>query len=329
MKVLSSIFAIIGMIVGSGFVSGREIVVYFTRFGILSIPCILIVFFMFWGLLHFLLNYQENNGKVVKNSKISNIINVFITFIFSSSMIAGISDFITFDNKILSILLYFIIILLCFLIYKNGASFFNKVNLFLIPLMILFLIVSIGVVFKMPKFNLEIDNFSFLSFFYAILYCILNTSSGSMIIISLGSNLTKKQKARVSFFSALVLCILLLVTNLVLLANPNSFSFDMPLLSLFSGAAKIIMNFVVLIGCLTTLFSLIYSSSTTIRGLCNYEILIFGVSVMFPFIFSLLGFGFIVTYLYPLASALGIYLLIELFYKSKAKKKIKCKAPKS
>ena len=46
-------------------------------------------------------------------------------------------------------------------------------------------------------------------------------------------------------------------------------------------------------------------------------LLIFLVSVIFPLVASFLGFGIIVTYLYPIASAFGVFLLGELWVKSK------------
>ena len=108
--------------------------------------------------------------------------------------------------------------------------------------------------------------------------------------------------------------LILLSTNIVLLQNQSSLVQDMPLLSLFSGFQKFLMTIVVFIGCITTLFSLVYTSSFSMRGLCKNEFLIFLVSVLLPLVFSLLGFSFIVLYLYPLASILGGVILIDLFF---------------
>ena len=153
-----------------------------------------------------------------------------------------------------------------------------------------------------------------LSIVYALLYVVLNTANGAVLISSMGSQLTGKQKTRVAFLSALVLCLILFLINIVLLLNPTVLTAEMPLLELFSGAFKQVLSIAIMIGCLTTLFSLVYSCSSSMRGLCKNEYLIFFVSVGLPFVFSLLGFGFIVSYLYPLASVFGVFLLVDLAF---------------
>jgi len=175
-------------------------------------------------------------------------------------------------------------------------------------------------------FSLKINSFEVqnslggLSFFYCILYCVMNTANGGVMIAEFSSKLTSRQKTRVAFFSALALSALLMLANIVLLQNPTSFEFAMPILYLFDGFGRAVMTIMVFIGCLTTLLTLTYTLSSSMRGLCKSEILIFFVSILLPLIFSLLGFNFIVEYLYPLASVLGIYILFDLFFQPLLKK---------
>ena len=160
-----------------------------------------------------------------------------------------------------------------------------------------------------------------LSIFYSLLYVVLNSSNGCVMIASLGESLNKKQKARVSFLSALVLMLILLFVNIILLQHSSCLSQEMPLISLFDGWQKSLMNIIIFIGCSTTLFSLIYTSSFSMRGLCNNEFFVFFISVIVPMLLSLLNFGFIVSYLYPLASVIGLFLLIDLLFLDKYYKK--------
>ena len=55
MATFSVVLAIVGTIVGSGFISGKEIAVFFTRFGLFSYPCIFLAFFLFWGIFYLIL----------------------------------------------------------------------------------------------------------------------------------------------------------------------------------------------------------------------------------------------------------------------------------
>lgn len=312
--------AIIGTVIGSGFISGKEIVVFFSRFGELSFLAVFLSFFLLFYLFKFILNKGEKALLKLKNSKISFILNIFLCLIFSSAMFAGIANILTFNLKFLNYFIFFIVIFLCFFVFKKGIGGLNKLNLIFVPIMsVVFLL---AVVTKIKFVAMSQDSFGGLSFVYAILYCIMNTSNGCVMIAGFSSSLSSKQKTRVAFFSALALSVLLLLANIVLLQNPSSFESAMPMLCLFEGASLVIMTSMVFVGCLTTLLTLTYTLSSSMRGLCKSELLIFFVSVLLPLILSLLGFNFIVEYLYPLTSILGVYILFDLFFASTLKRGI-------
>ena len=324
MKVLLASLAIIGTIIGSGFISGKEIVVFFSNFGLMSFFCIILVFILFFYLFRLLLNYNLNE-KGQKNSKFLYILNIILSFVFSSAMFAGISDIANDFSLFVSIPLYIFVLLICFFIFKKGQGGLNKINIILIPFMICIFVFCLISKIEFKPLSFENALPPYFSFFYALLYVVLNISNSNVLISNLGKNLSNKQKTRVAFISALVLFLILTLANIVLLQNQASFVQEMPLLSLFSGYSKIIMTLVIFIGCLTTLFSLVYSTSLSMRGLCKNEYMTFFVSVIMPFIMSLAGFSNIIMYFYPLASVLGAILLFELFFNSffkRANKKI-------
>lgn len=318
----SAFLAIVGTVIGSGFISGKEIVVFFSRFGWFSFPCIFLSFFVLFFLFKFILNNGEKALKRLKNSKISFFINILLCLIFSSAMFSGIGNLLIIKSKVLSCLIFFSIILLCIFVFKKGIGGLNKLNFLFVPLMIVIFVFALLFVVKLKPIEVE-SSFGGLSFFYCLLYCVMNTSNGGVLIAELGQKLTPKQKTRVAFFSALALSATLLLANLVLLQNPSSFDNTMPILFLFKGIGNFVMTIMVFLGCLTTLLTLTFSLSSSMRGLCNNEILIFFVSIVLPLSFSLLGFDFIVEYLYPLASIFGIYILYDLFFQSLFKRRIK------
>ena len=55
MKILFCVLSIVGLVVGAGLASGREIFVFFTRFGVWSFPSIILSFVIFWFLFSFFL----------------------------------------------------------------------------------------------------------------------------------------------------------------------------------------------------------------------------------------------------------------------------------
>jgi len=303
----------IGTVIGSGFLSGKEIVVFFSRFGIFSFPCIIIAFFLFWGLFYFFLIQGDKAINRLENSHLANILNIVICLILSSAMLAGSIDLISFAGNFISTLVLMLILACCFLIIKRGAKSLEKLNLLLVPLMVFILLVCIMKIIFTGHLSLRNPSFSYLGIFYSVMYVVLNTSNSGIVIAHMGKGLTRKQKVRVSFFSALVLCVILLLANTVLLQNEGVFAEDMPLLALFSGSQKVIMQVVILFGCVTTLFSLVYSVSLGLRGLFKSATSKFALSVVFPLVVSFLGFGVIVTNFYPVTSVLGAYLLFDLF----------------
>ena len=310
MATFSVVLAIVGTIVGSGFISGKEIAVFFTRFGLFSYPCIFLAFFLFWGIFYLILIKGDFILDKIKTSKFCFLINFIICTIFSSAMFAGIGNLLKFDNFFVNFLIFIIILIICYLIFKRGAKILNKLNLIFIPLMIIIFILLLSRKFSFSGFDVS-SSMGGASIFYCILYIFLNTSNGCVLIAGLGQKLTKKQKARASFLSALVLMLILLFANTLLLQSYSSLSEDMPLLSLLTGGARATMNFVIFIGCSTSLFSLIFASSYSMRGLCNNEFLIFFLSVILPLLLSLFGFNNIVTYLYPLSSVLGLFMMLD------------------
>ncbi len=309
---ISVMLAILGTVIGSGFISGKEISVFFTRFGSFSFFTIILAFFIFWFLFHLVLNKGEYALERLKNSKLSFILNILLCIIFSSAMFAGVNNILVFDNKIINLFFILFILIVCTIIFKKGAKFLNKTNFVLVPVMLISLIILLSLNLSFTKIDFSYNNSIFLSPFYSCLYCVLNTANGCVMISQLGKKLTKKQKARVSFISALVLMLILLFANIVLLNS--SLNEDMPLLTILNGSERAIMNILIFIGCITTLFSLVYTSSFSMRGLCNNEFFIYFLSIIAPYLSSLLSFGFIVTYLYPLCSIMGIFILIDLFF---------------
>ncbi len=322
---LQTFMVIIGTVIGSGFLSGKEIVVFFTRFGKMSYLCIFLAFLLFFGLFYFFLTKGSKTLAHLNKSKFTNLLNCLICFILSGAMFAGIFSLLEETHILIRIIVMAICLFYSIRVVLKGATLLEKLNLILVPLMIIFLIFNLFNLFALKKGTLFVGSFFPFSIFYCFLYVILNTSNSSIVISSLSEQLSKKQKVQVSFFSSLTLSLILLFANIVLLQNSYAFSEDMPLLTLFNGWQKIVMSIIILLGCITTLFSLVYTMSNSLRGVCDNIFFVLTFSVVLPFVFSFLGFGFIVANFYPITSVLGIFLLCELFlipFFKKAYKKI-------
>ena len=303
-----AVLAIVSTVIGSGFISGKEIVVFFSRFGNFSFLGIALAGILFFALIFLLLQHSDRVLQRVNKSKFVFFINMLICIVFTAAMFAAAINLLNWDKSILSISAFCAILCICALVCRNGLSSLDKINFALVPSMLFCLVVCLCSRAK-PSAGFPQGVAGGAAGLYGALYVVLNIASSSVLIAGLGHKLNRRQKTQVAIIAALVLSVILLFANTVLLQNPQAFDKDMPLLSLFTSWQHQLMSIVVFFGCTSTLFSLVCTSSVTMRGLCSSEIGIFAICVLLPLILSLLGFSFIVAYLYPLCSILGVFLL--------------------
>lgn len=175
------------------------------------------------------------------------------------------------------------------------------------------LILFFGIFFKIGKIDLNFTFGKSFGLLYGVFYIFLNCASLTPFTSEIGAKLTKKQKTRVAFICALVLCCLLCLCSTVLLAYPHTFSEAMPFVCIF-GKGQVIVKVAVFLGSLTTLFGQVYSLSENFRFFRKNELLNFFQAVCLPFCFSLIGFNVIVSLVYPVAGVLGGVLFTKLFF---------------
>lgn len=308
---------IIGTIIGSGFATGKEIAVYFSRFGAVSYFLILITGIIFFGMIYFFLNRGSKAFEKVSSSKFFLVLCVIISLIFTSSMFAGTINILP-NFAVLKVIFWIALCLVCFYVSKRGLKSLALANNFLIPALLVCMLMVLLTIIKPIDLNFGSKN-AFLGLFFAILYCLLNFSTSGIVFAKLGDGLTKKQKVWASLISSLTLCAFLMLTNNAILSHPISITEEMPMVFLSSGLSMLLIKFVVFAGCITTLLSLVYTTSLSLEKLSFPKFWIGTVAVMLPAIVSILGFGSIVSYLYPLASVIGIFVFFALCISARGK----------
>ena len=304
---------VIGTVIGSGFASGKEIAVFFSRFGIVSYFFIALTFFAFFAIIYAFFSLGEKALKKLEKSRFFSIICIIISLIFTSSMFAGTINVLT-ESLVLKICFALILLLVCCRVSKRGVPMLAKLNSLLIPVTLVCLLIVLISNFKGANLSVNINQNAFAGLFFAVLYWVLNFSISGLVIAKTGLEMTKRQKVLASFFSSLILSAFLLLTNFVILSNPESMQQGMPLVFLSSGVMSVLIKFVVFSGCITTLFSLVFTTAETLKRFNFSQRAIYFVSIIFPAALSLFGFGAIVSLLYPFASVLGFFLLLVLFF---------------
>ena len=310
-KVFLIVFVIFGTVVGSGFSSGKEIMIFFSRFGVLSYLYILLAGFGFFWLFYFFLTYGQKVLKKVENSKTLNWIIFLISLVFCASMFAGMKSLFYYFQPWLSFVLVAGLIVLCFVVTLKGLKALEKVNAILMPATsIIFLTVLIYGIFVSSDIFIQTNSWA--GFLYSPLYVALNSSMSGLVIAKFSGTLNKKQTFLTCLFSTLLLTAFLLFGNFVLQRNTESFISEMPFLYIVRDNAFmfVLAYIVILVGCFTTLISLTMTIKSSFQKCFKSEMVASFFAVFVPFLISALGFSDIVTFLYPLCSVLGILLLI-------------------
>lgn len=311
-KVLTAVFLIFGTVVGSGFSSGKEILVFFGRFGILSYFYIFLACVSFFFVFRFFLLNGEKINATIEKSKTLHFFVFIVSVVFCASMFAGICNLFSYFGK-LQIFATFILLCICFYVTARGLSSLEKINLFLMPLCaVIFFCVLVFCLRFSSTFSIFTNSAA--GFLYAPLYVALNTCMSGIVISKL--SLSKKQANVCCLLCCLLIFSFLTLGNFVLQKNGEVFFEEMPFLALASKNSLMftLAFFVILVGCFTTLVSLCFNIKNSLAGKFSNGFFSTFFAVFLPFSLSALGFSQIVSFLYPICSVLGVFVLIILFF---------------
>lgn len=320
------IFLILGSIIGAGFASGKEIQVFFSGFGFFGI----FIIFLSSVFLFFVLKNLINLGKIAKTSNIkivnkmlfkdnSKFFDWFIQlglFIFLTAMVAGVNSIgdILFSNinfPILTIVSLFFSIF----IVLNGFEAIKKLNLILMPIVVIFIIfVAISGIFVSGANNVS-GNLSFGSFFkylmLGLFYVCYNIVFSSSIIFEKSKDFSKKQININCFLISLIFGLLVLIVNFAM--QKQSVSLDMPMLFIAFGVNKVTGYLFAVILWFSILTSLISSLYMLINSFKVNKLLSCSIFLTCSFIFSLFGFSKIVNFIYPLEGVVCLIFIFKVF----------------
>ena len=303
---LKTAFAIIGTVIGAGFITGREIITFFH--GINLIYSVIMFFIFFTVAICFLLNAK--NLQKLKIHKFFQPLILFGNLIILSGMLSALDDVFFEVTKIPFNLPFFSIIMLIIsnVVVSKGVEGLKVCNTFLVPLM---LVVTAIILFFFGSNKLVV--FSNFNIKNVVLYIGMNTFMSSTVFNDLGETLTLKQSIFTSIIVSAILCLMIFGIELSLNGCDKSvIDSNVPLLSMLRGRKNIktIFSLVVVIGIITTLFSSHYPLFLFCENFKKANIAKVTLSVV-AFAISRMGFYNIVNYLYPLLGVIGVvYLLI-------------------
>lgn len=324
---LKVIFVIIGTLIGAGFASGREIYLFFVKYGengkIGIVLTGIITGVIIYKALKITKTYEINNyNKLLervnwKHSKLNRYINLIVnSFLLISFyiMIAGFSAYImqTYNTPIYISSIIFVII--CYIIFKKSIQGVIKANEILVPILII-LITYLGI--KNIPYSFNANSISTLGENTSawVIGSILYASYNSILLIPVLTGLrnylnSNKQIIKISIISSSIIIVLALFIYSLLLRGEFFISeLEMPLIEItmqFGKIFKYIYGFVIIASIFTSAISAGYSflknASKTKK---SYEIILLIICIT-GIVVSNIGFSKLVEILYPLFGILGL-----------------------
>lgn len=333
----SIIFTLIGTLIGAGFVSGKEIYIFFYRSDLLGflgllISCIIIGFVVYkvFIIIHReqIVNYDQLLMYIFKNKKQKNLIKKIIHLYLLISfciMVSGFADFIKQEFFVSKIISYLFLLLFCIYIFFKDIEGIAKVNTIIIPICVIFIIfliinkVNISFVFSDGYTNYVG------SFFKLIIMAILYANYNLLTIIPLLIEVNKMIKDRgdsrkkkikgISFIFSLIAFVLSSVILISLMyaeyiGQVSILNMQMPMIEIveiFNPFFKYIYSMIICFAIITTAISSGYNYLKN-GGKKIYLILI-------SFVFIQFDFSNLISFFYPIFGVIGIVQNIKLIKK--------------
>ena len=338
-NVLKIVLVIMGTLIGAGFASGREIYLFFGKFGKLGIIGILISGILTGIIIYIALkminkkdinNYNDFLEKInIKNKYINllikNIITIFLLISFYI-MVAAFSAYINQNYEIPIYISSIIFAVLTYIIFIKNIQGMIKVNEILVPFLLI-LILYLGVKnipYLVETKNVLENNINEKGFFLnSILYASYNSIMLIPVLVTMKKYINSKaQIKKISIISsALIIVLSLCIFGLLLRGKYYIQNVEMPLLNITMQFGKIylyIYSFIIITSIFTTAISAGYSFLENVsKNKKQYKIILIFMSVTSVLV-SNIGFSKLVEILYPLFGILGIVQIIFLVRKNKA-----------
>ena len=326
---LSSV--ILGTFIGAGFIGGREVCEYFSKYGFFAVFMTIVAFVVFAIFMYICMvvgkkySTNDNNACVLYNnhSNIAKYIILVSGLINVGSMIAGsYSVASVFGSKQVCVIIPFLVIVLCYFVVKNRYNALTKVNVIVVPIILVVIIVITSITcFNSNDIVVPIKNI-FVTLFGGIgsvvIYVFFNMLLLGVLLIQIGKEYSYKELRFSAVISSFVISVLILLISLsITLSGNDVFNSSVPLLQECININTYFAKFFgicQLFGIFTTLISSAYlTSNILVDKVRNYKKCII-ISLLVGLVVSILGFQNIVSYLYFLTGIMSIGFYVILFY---------------
>lgn len=334
-NVISVFSLIIATIVGAGFSSGKEILIYFNQTGKFAIFNILISSIVVGVCIYFVLKICRRNNiedyysfiSYITNYTVGNIVNIimkiFLIIIFFI-MISGFGSFISEVFKIPNIIGAIILAAVSYITLQFNINGIMKVSNYIVPVIIIGIMIIFSLNISSSSYNLKYLNESN-DFTSGLIYAAYNLVIAIPIIINSSKKIENtKQIFAISIVSAITIFILVFAIYYVLNSNLTLvLDVDMPLLNISKNINTLLYFYYILIICFSiysTAVSALYSSISKYENEKKKYSFYCIILCIASIIVSNIGFSTLVNYGFRFIGYFGIFqfgLIIKKYIDSK------------
>lgn len=320
---IKNISIIIGTMIGAGFASGKEVYIFFAQYKLAGLVGAIISALMTAIIVYMTIkiakHYQiKSNNQFVEQisqnkavaSTVKKIINTFLLASFWI-MCAGLCSFFKQEFNIPIIITAIISGTLIYLILMKNIEGIVKLNSVIVPIMIIAIIV-IGIKNSSCVDIVSQNKTAIIPIIKAILYTSYNSIILIPIIVSISGNIKNEKSTKtISIISSTIILILLLLIYQMLISSKTDISkTEMPILTTLSSKVDITMYGISIItAIITSVISAGYGALENIKSKKAYKASVLAIC-MLEIPIAYIGFGNLVTVLYPVFGAIGILQII-------------------
>ena len=320
-NIIKILMVVLGTLIGAGFASGKEIYIFFNKYGILGALGIIISTTILCLIIYLVLkitkqnevnNYSDmleiiNPKYPIINKIIIIIVNGFLLvsfFIMTSAFSAYLNQEFQISNYIASI----VFVIFCYIILRKSIQGIININNILVPLLLIFIlylgIKNISMIeFDNTKFIINSNSKGFL--ISSILYANYNSIILIPILINLKNNIKKeKDVILITIISVVSISILCFTIYSLLLNNDELIQrLELPLVEITKSK---LYSFIIIVSIFTSALSTGYSFLKNVsKNEKAYKNNLICISII-AIIVSKIGFSNLVKILYPLFGILGL-----------------------
>lgn len=327
-KVFSAVCLIVGSAIGAGFATGKEIIVFFSKYGMLTLPNSLLFGILFTIMLYVFMMIGKDQ-KVVGITRATKLVmgkweracHIFLLLMLTTliaGMFGGVKELTAIllpNHSMLIYIMFFCLMLVLSFCNMRVLSFINKIC---VPCIIVYML-SFFFVCPYKNISIVVETSMAKSVLSCIYYVALNVMIAGFVMMSFSHGMTKKQiKLSCILGGGIITLLLLFVSILFLFCGEGVVRSAIPVLTLAysnSTAYGLLGLGIVFIAILTTLLSNQFCFKNLLLEKNCPKTVASVLPICLGFLLSFIGFEKIIGYCYPIIGCVGEIFSIRLCYR--------------